>query len=56
MNDWIMPAWDAPGNIGALSTTRKGGVSADPYGDGEEHGGLNLGMHVGDDRSAMRKA
>ena len=25
--DWIVPVWDAPSNVGALSTTRNGGVS-----------------------------
>jgi polyphenol oxidase len=25
--DWIVPAWDAPPNVGALSTTRNGGAS-----------------------------
>jgi polyphenol oxidase len=25
--DWIVPAWDAPSRVGALSTTRNGGVS-----------------------------
>ena len=25
--DWIVPAWPAPGGVGALSTTRNGGVS-----------------------------
>jgi polyphenol oxidase len=46
----IVPEW--PGNtdtIGALSTTRRGGRSASPYDDGEGGGGLNLGIHVGDE-------
>lgn len=50
-----MPVWDAPDNIGALSTTRKGGVSTGPYDDGEGHGGLNLGMHVGDDPQCVKR-
>ncbi|HXA46076.1 MAG TPA: peptidoglycan editing factor PgeF [Burkholderiaceae bacterium] len=44
----IYPVWDAPTGIGALSTTRLGGVSAAPYDDGAGGGGLNLGTHVGD--------
>lgn len=28
--DWIVPAWDAPGRVGALCTTRNGGASAGP--------------------------
>ena len=46
---WLSPDWpDAPDNIGALTTLRGGGVSAMPYGDGQGGGGLNLGLHVGD--------
>ena len=46
----IVPDWpDAPANVGALASTRAGGVSAAPYGDGRGGGGLNLGLHVGDD-------
>jgi len=44
----IHPDWDAPPQIGALATTRDGGVSAAPYDDGAGGGGLNLGSHVGD--------
>ncbi len=45
----IIPDWpDAPANIGALATTRTGGVSAAPYDDGQGGGGLNLGLHCGD--------
>ena len=46
----LYPEWDAPAQIGALSTTRHGGVSAAPYDDGTGSGagGLNLGSHVGD--------
>ena len=47
--DLIFPDWlDAPANIGALTTTRQGGVSGPPYDDGYGRGGLNLGDHVGD--------
>jgi YfiH family protein len=28
--DWIVPEWPAPANVGALSTTRRGGVSVGP--------------------------
>lgn len=45
----IYPEWAAPSAIGALSTTRVGGVSLAPYDDGAGAGGLNLGTHVGDD-------
>jgi YfiH family protein len=45
----ITPHWpDAPANIGALASTRRGGASTGPYDDGAGGGGLNLGMHVGD--------
>jgi hypothetical protein len=46
---WLIPHWPGlPDNIGVLSTTRLGGVSAAPYDDGAGGGGLNLGTHVGD--------
>ncbi|MTV39739.1 peptidoglycan editing factor PgeF [Duganella radicis] len=46
---WLIPHWPGlPDNIGALSTTRRGGVSPAPYDDGMGSGGLNLGTHVGD--------
>jgi YfiH family protein len=46
---WLLPHWpDLPAGVGALSTTRRGGVSPAPYDDGMGHGGLNLGVHVGD--------
>ncbi|OQA32800.1 MAG: Laccase domain protein YfiH [Betaproteobacteria bacterium ADurb.Bin341] len=38
----IIPDWPAPPNVGALQTTRRGGVSQGPYAS------LNLGDHVGD--------
>jgi YfiH family protein len=44
----IIPDWPAPLNVGALSTTRRGGASNAPYDDGAGGGGLNLGAHVGD--------
>ena len=47
--DLIVPNWPgAPAKIGALTTTRRGGVSHGRYGDGHGGGGLNLGDHVGD--------
>jgi YfiH family protein len=49
MTSCIVPDWAAmPANVGALSTTRRGGVSAAPFDDGAGGGGLNLGSHVGD--------
>jgi YfiH family protein len=50
----LLPHWpDLPANVGALATTRDGGVSAAPYDDGRGGGGLNLGTHVGDDAAAV---
>jgi YfiH family protein len=50
----IRPDWpDLPPTIGALATTRAGGVSSGPYDDGKG-GGLNLGLHVDDDPDAVR--
>jgi len=54
---WLVPDWlGAPANIGFVCTTRRGGVSPEPYGPGPQPiattgGGLNLGVHVGDDPS-----
>ncbi|MBA5687522.1 peptidoglycan editing factor PgeF [Rugamonas apoptosis] len=46
---WLIPHWPGlPAGVGALSTTRRGGVSLAPYGDGAGGGGLNLGVHVND--------
>lgn len=47
--DWIVPEWPAPRNISAVVTTRSGGVSRPPYES------MNLGLHVGDDPSAVRE-
>ena len=44
--DWIVPAWPADG-VGALMTTRNGGVSAAPYRN------MNLGERVADDPGAV---
>lgn len=52
----IVPDWpDAPAGIGALATTRGGGFSAPPYDDGSGGGGLNLGLHVGDDPAVVQR-
>jgi YfiH family protein len=48
MMQYLIPEWDAPSGVGAISTTRFGGVSRGPYDDGCGGGGLNLGSHVGD--------
>ncbi len=40
--DWLIPDWPAPPWVGAICTTRAGGVSKAPYDK------LNLGSHVGD--------
>ena len=58
---WLAPDWpDAPVNVCARMTTRAGGVSEGPYGDGDgtKGGGLNLGTHVGDpvDRVLLNRA
>lgn len=45
--DLITPSWPAPGNVHALMTTRRGGVSLPPYES------LNLGDHVGDNPVAV---
>ena len=51
----VWPDWpDLPANVGALATSRDGGVSTGPYGDGKGGGGLNLGLHCGDDADAVR--
>lgn len=48
--DIIVPDWTGvPTTVGALSTTRRCGVSLGPYDDGAGGGGLNLGVHVGDE-------
>jgi len=53
-DSFLIPDWPVPANIGALSTTRRGGTSTGPYGDGDGGGGLNLGLHVGDDPRAVQ--
>ena len=46
--DSVLPTWPAPPNVKALTTARRGGVSAVPYDS------LNLAEHVGDDAQAVR--
>jgi len=58
-DDLIHPAvpdqWpDLPDAFGALATTRRGGVSTGAYDDGQGGGGLNLGLHTGDDRETVQ--
>lgn len=55
--DWIYPAWPAPRQVLAVSTTRHGGVSEGPFAR------LNLSLRVGDapehvtdNRHALRQA
>jgi hypothetical protein len=45
----LRPEWDAPAGVGALMSTREGGVSAPPWDS------LNLGRSVGDDPAAVRE-
>ena len=53
--DLVCPDWpDLPAGVGALATTRDGGVSRGPYDDGKGGGGLNLGLHVQDDADSVR--
>lgn len=51
--DYLRPAWHVSPRVRALVTTRAGGVSLPPYGrwgsGGETAGGMNLGLHTGDD-------
>lgn len=45
--EYLIPAWPAPPNVRALSTTRQEGSSAGAYRS------LNLGDHVGDDPACV---
>ncbi|MCI7353470.1 MAG: peptidoglycan editing factor PgeF [[Actinobacillus] rossii] len=45
----LYPNWQVPNNIKALMTTRTGGMSIAPFNS------FNLGNHVGDDPSAVKK-
>ena len=50
MSNLIVPEWQVDaGPVRAFCTTRRGGASQAPYGDGAGGPGLNLGQHVGDD-------
>ena len=44
--DWLVPEWNAPG-VGAVMTTRAGGISAAPFDS------LNLRVGLGDDAAAV---
>ncbi len=44
--DWLRPDWDVPG-VGALMTTRRGGVSEGPF------AGMNIRAGLGDDPAAV---
>lgn len=46
--DWLLPGWHAPG-VGALMTTRQGGVSQGPFQS------LNLRDGLGDDPQSVRQ-
>ena len=48
-NDWIIPDWQVPANVRAVSTTRNGGHSLAPWNS------LNLGVNCGDDPEAVVK-
>lgn len=48
-NDWILPDWEAPATVKAISTTRKAGVSKAPWNS------LNLGAHVKDDKAHVQR-
>jgi len=53
--DLVWPDWpDLPASVGALATSRDGGVSSGPYDDGKDGGGLNLGLHVNDEPAAVQ--
>lgn len=54
--EFMRATWgQAPANVGTLVTLRGGGASDAPYDDGSGGGGLNLGMHVGDDPLHVRQ-
>ena len=46
----IVPNWNVPPHIQAVTTTREGGVSLPPFDS------FNLGDHVEDDKSAVKHA
>ncbi|PRG31249.1 peptidoglycan editing factor PgeF [Burkholderia multivorans] len=51
--DCVLPDWQVSPRVRALITTRDGGVSEGPYGRWQDGaalpGGMNLGLHTGDD-------
>lgn len=50
----LIPHWPGlPAHIGACMTQRQGGVSLPPFDDGTGAGGMNVGVHVGDDPQAV---
>ncbi|QCP49492.1 peptidoglycan editing factor PgeF [Trinickia violacea] len=55
--DCLQPEWRVSPRVRALVTTRNGGVSEPPYGrwtaGADQAGGLNLGLHTGDDPVAV---
>jgi len=48
-NSWIVPDWPAPASVGALCTTRSGGVSSGPWAS------MNLGVNSGDDPKHVQR-
>jgi hypothetical protein len=53
--DWIVPDWPAPPGVRALFTTRAGGISPPPWGASPSAGGgMNLGLHTGDEAERVR--
>lgn len=52
--DWIVPDWTVSDRVGALITTRNGGVSSGAWGGAMAgSAGMNLGTHCGDDAQAV---
>ncbi len=45
--DWLQPDWTEASDVGAVMTTRRGGVSLAPFDT------MNLGVRVGDDGEAV---
>lgn len=57
LSDCLTPDWQVAASVRALVTTRNGGVSVAPFGRWHAEqalsGGLNLGLHTGDDPRAV---
>lgn len=49
------PTWDAPDNVSALFTSRRGGESTGPWGDADGVNGLNLGANCGDSAERVQR-